>query len=228
MRGSPSSSSRVRPDRRRGDRARDRIALRRRPAVAGRRVRRQLRRAVAAVARRRQVLGLSALRRLIETASPSIVHLVVERVAVERPVVQGDRERLARHVVAERVERGGHVAGRRDRERDPVAHVQAGRPACVLNGAHQLAVACPSRAEIVGELEVERDGEAAVRRDTPALGHLLDHVDVVGRERDRRAVVDRDGHLLAARERRGHGAVVVRQDGRHPLTRLPSFGPSTL
>ena len=57
-------------------------------------------------------------------------------------------------------------------EHDPVAHVQSRRLARVLDDAHQLARDALA-AELGGELEVERDGEAAVARDAPALQHLL-------------------------------------------------------
>ena len=205
---SPSVRRRVRPDPRRGGRPRAGLLGRRRPRVF--RPSRSSRAAAgcSAVARRRQALGLEALRRLIATGSPSIVDLVPERVAVERAVVE--RRRRASHP---RRSRGTRRAPRRRR---PVADTPSAirsltsRPAALRASwtARTSSRASPSRRRS----SVSSRSSATVTPPShatpqPSLTSCArstsSGVSAIGR-----AVVDRERHLVAARERRRDGAVV--------------------
>ena len=172
--GRPRLRRRVRPDRPRGHRARGRAGLRRRAATPRRRARRERRRSAAPVARRRQALGVAAFRRVIDDRLSVDLDVVPERVAVERRDRQLDRERLAGDVVSvTSVERCGDVVA--VAEMPSSIRSLTSRPAALRASwtARTSSRASALAPELVGELEVERHGDAAVRRDAPPLGHVL-------------------------------------------------------
>src|SRR5439155_433031 len=82
----------------------------------------------------------------------------------------------------------GDRPARLDPDHDPIAHVQSGRPPQVLDRPGQ--VARDTLATKLGrDLQLERDGDPALARDPPSRHHRLRELDLVGLERDRKAVV---------------------------------------
>src|SRR6185503_2307582 len=96
-------------------------------------------------------------------------------------------------------------------ELDPIRDLQAGGLARVLDDPDELARDALAP-EVVVELELERDGHAAVARDAPALERLLGEVHVAGDELHAAAGgLDDDG--LLASERGGERPVVRLERG---------------
>ena len=117
-----------------------------------------VRRAVPPRDRRDQELAAGAIRRVMVTGSPSTSTVLSERRIRHLAVGELDRERLRGDLSAVGGERARDLAGRRDPQRDAIAHVQPRGLPGVLRDPHQLACE-PFGPQLVGEFEVERDGE---------------------------------------------------------------------
>src|SRR6266536_3607242 len=101
------------------------------------------------------------------------------RAVSRRAVLHRERERLGGNVGRVLVEGSADLAGAVHPEADPVGDVEAGRLPRVLYHPDQL----PGQAlapEVVVELELERDGHAALGGNAPALADLLRQVRVAG------------------------------------------------